>query len=588
MLFEELIVYSLNENKILKEYEFNTTGISIVLGEKDRDRIEGDSNGVGKTTFVELIRCLLGQRIKKTILNSKEIVENKVFVYIKCRVNNKILYLGKKLYEQNGYILNEEKIHYDIGNWEKKSESEYREKIENILVKNKEETYNVKLSSLMEYVARDSVEGFIDICRSNRHADLAAACLAYLCGLPYWFEMEINKIKTQINKLRVKKEFINSLKDEIADLRVEKKKLQIEVDELNESISNLNITNSINLYEEKYKQAREEYSDLKKVIIRNERQADQYKRNILSLKQNKENSEKLINLKDFYEQLLNYFPGNLKKSYEEIVEFYAFMEGNREIIYTKNIENLEKSIELLKEKLDKVKNTMESYSAIINNKEFTEDYNSLINKLNEKHKVLSEIEYKIDVYDSQKKINKEINEYKSKILTNNTKFQNLFEKYEMNTQCIVNDFSEMVLKTYNEQGDLSLEYNNSVDGKSTTGRIKISSKIPDEESHGIKTMKIIMFDLALLFSRIRNEDGIKFLIHDGAMTLPDNKLAKFNLIEFADKKLKELKKGQYIITANISDFTKDQITEFYKKEYVIKAIDKSEDGNRCLGIRFVT
>lgn len=146
----------------------------------------------------------------------------------------------------------------------------------------------------------------------------------------------------------------------------------------------------------------------------------------------------------------------------------------------------------------------------------------------------------------------------------------------------------MVSKAYNEQGYLLLEYNNSVDGKSTTGRLKISSKIPDEESHGIKIMKIIMFDLACLLSRIRNNDEINFLVHDGAMTIPDNKLAKFNLIEFADEKLKEVKKGQYIITTNISDFTSEQVKGFYERGYVIKALDKSKDENRCLGLRFVT
>ena len=588
MLFEELIVYSFKENKILNKYKFNAIGVSIVLGEKDRNRLEGDSNGVGKTTFVELMRCLLGQKIKKNTLTSKEIIDNKVFIYIKCNVNNSTMYLGKKLYEQDGYILNKDKIDYEISKWDKKNENDYREKIEAILVKNKEDVYNVKLSSLNEYILRDSIEGFVDIFRINRHQDASAACLAYLGGLPYWLEMEINKIKAKIRKLKIKKDFVNSLKDEITDFRFKKKKLQIEVDELNESIANLNITISIKLYEEKYKQAREEYSNFKKIILRNEKQANQYKHNIVSLKQNKDNSDKLINLKDFYEQLLNYFPKSLEKSYEEVVKFYAFMEGNREIIYAKNIEALESNIKTFKKKLEKVEGAMESYSDILNNKGISEDYNWLINELNEKHKILSEVEYKIEVYESQKKINEEINGYKAEILSKNIKFQKLFEKYEQVVQYIVDDFSEMVLKAYNEDGYLLLEYNNSVDGKSTTGRIKFSSKIPDEESHGIKTMKIIIFDLACLFSRIRNKDKMNFLVHDGAMTMPDNKLAKFNLIEFADKKLKELKKGQYIITTNISDFTSEQINEFYERGYVIKALDKSKDENRCLGVRFVT
>ncbi|NFD92795.1 DUF2326 domain-containing protein [Clostridium sporogenes] len=588
MLFEELVIYSCKDNIILKEYKFNKNGVSIILGEKNRERLEGDSNGVGKTTFVEILRCLLGQKIKKTIVNSKEINDNKIFTYLKCKMDRKTVYLGKKLYEQNGYILYSNKVTYELHKWEFFEEDKYREKVEKLMISNSESVYNIKLSSINEYLIRDSIEGFIDLIRPKRHADVSAACLAYLCGLPYWLEMEINKIKTKINKLKIKKQYISSLNDEIADIKIEKKKLQIEVEELNESIANLKMIDSISLYEEHYKIAREQYAELEKIKLKKERQCKQYRKNIKSLEQNKYNSEKLVQLEDFYKQILKYFPENLTKSYKEVVEFYDFMDKNRSYIYTQNIEKLMIEIGELKLKIKNLRNTMESYSKMINNKEFSEDYNYLISILNEKHKLLSDAEYKIEVYDSQRNINKEINKYKAEILENNNKFQKLFDQYEELINMISSDFEKMVEISYNQQGELIFEYNNSVDGRSNTGRIKIHSKIPDEESHGIKIMKIVMFDLACLFSRIRNDDKIKFLIHDGAMTLPDNKLAKMNLIEHVDKKLKEMKVGQYIITTNVSDFTDKQIKKFYKDNYVIKALDKNKDENRCLGIKFVT
>lgn len=283
---------------------------------------------------------------------------------------------------------------------------------------------------------------------------------------------------------------------------------------------------------------------------------------------------------------MGYFPEKLIKSYNEVVEFYTFMNDNRGQIYQKNMLELEQDIKVIKEKINNLKKNISQYSDIINNNDFLIDYKYLTNELNEKYKTLSEAEYKISVYDSKKNINEEINDLKVKILEENKELQNLFEKYDNISGTISSDFQELVKHSYNQEGELLLEYNNSVDGRSSTGRIKIHCRIPDEDSHGIKTMKIMMFDLVCLLSRIRGNDEIQFLIHDGAMTVPDNKLAKFNLIEFIDNKLKEMKKVQYILTINISDFAEEQIDEFYKRKYVIKSLDKKCDENRCMGMKF--
>ncbi|MGN2338370.1 DUF2326 domain-containing protein [Clostridium cagae] len=513
MIFEELIIYSYKDKRILKEFKFNKVGVSIILGEKDRDKIEGDSNGVGKTTFVELIRCILGQKFQSKFLKSRELIDNAIFVYMKCLIDNKTIFLGKHISSQDGYILYSEKVDFNLDKWERYSEEKYRYKVQELLVENNNELYNVKLASLNEYIIRDEEIGFVDIIRPKRHEDISTACLMYLCRLPYWFEMEINKIKNEINKLKSKKNYINSLDDDIADIRIQKKKLRKEIDDLNKNISNLNIISNIELYEERYKKAKEQYSILKKDMLKKQRQMKQYKRNISSLRQNKENSKMLLELEEFYNQIMGYFPEKLIKSYNEVVEFYTFMDSNRGQIYENNMFKLDNDIKLIKEKISNLEKNISQYSDIINNNDFLIDYNYLTNELNEKYKKLSEIEYKINVYDSKKGIIEDINDYKADILKENKKLQDLFKEYDSIRKNITNDFEEMVKYVYNQEGELSLEYNNSVDGCSNTGRIKIHCKIPDEDSHGIKTMKIMMFDIACLLSRIRNDDEIQFLVH---------------------------------------------------------------------------
>lgn len=278
MILEELIIYSYKEEKVLKKFEFNAVGVSIILGEKDRNKIEGDSNGVGKTTFIELMRCILGQKFQSKFLKSKELIEASIFVYMKCKVNNKTIFLGKHIRSQDGYIYYNEKIDFNLELWEKYSEEDYRHKIQEILIKNDNKSYPITLASLNEYIIRNEEVGFIDIIRPKRSVDISTACLMYLCRLPYWSEMEINKIKNEISKLNVKKNYINSLEDDIANIKIQKKRLKKEIDDLNEDILNLSIINNIELYEERYKVAKEEYSILKKTMLKKQRQMKQYKK----------------------------------------------------------------------------------------------------------------------------------------------------------------------------------------------------------------------------------------------------------------------------------------------------------------------
>ncbi|MEM5644038.1 hypothetical protein AAHB52_30015 [Bacillus toyonensis] len=70
MIFKKLYVYNSNEKNVKQEYTFNTCGLNIIMGE--RNKTTDETNGVGKSTMIDSINYLLGSsclgRIEKVML----------------------------------------------------------------------------------------------------------------------------------------------------------------------------------------------------------------------------------------------------------------------------------------------------------------------------------------------------------------------------------------------------------------------------------------------------------------------------------------------------------------------------------------
>lgn len=121
---------------------------------------------------------------------------------------------------------------------------------------------------------------------------------------------------------------------------------------------------------------------------------------------------------------------------------------------------------------------------------------------------------------------------------------------------------------------------------STTGRIKISCQITDENSHGRLYMKINMFDLALFFNRVDNNAGCQILVHDGSYCKP-NSNAKARIINYVDKYLKEKGRGQYFITLNKSEIGTKDIILMKKQGMIVAEFDReNQDINRFFGFKY--
>ena len=133
---------------------------------------------------------------------------------------------------------------------------------------------------------------------------------------------------------------------------------------------------------------------------------------------------------------------------------------------------------------------------------------------------------------------------------------------------------------------MEFEYNGNTNMKDTTGRIKISCSIMDENSHGRMYMKINMFDLTWLLQRIKHKSKMNFLFHDGSYVKPDNKKAKMRLLKYIDNYMQKEGLGQYFLTLNLAELYKEDIEYFDKEKKIIAYLSKDEDENRFLGLKY--
>ena len=586
MILKELIIINLIQKKVLKNYVFKDAGINLILGLK---RCENDeSNGVGKSDMVDSIRYILG-RSRPSQFDNNILKEKDIFIVLKIQLEKeKTVYLGRRILEENkGYVLENKGLLLDISSWELKESDSYKLYIQDIIYKNDFKNENPSISSVMEYVIRDEKNGFNEIKLSDRKAYESYRILDFLCELPYNLERNIKTLKDQQRDFNKQLAVIKSMEDEILDLKVRKKRLEEEISELGRIIKDVDISSKFDVDGDKYKKYKKELNKVQGNIFELEFILKQYRQNILDLEEKVDKIRLVEGLEDFYDQIIGYFPEQLKKNYEEMKSFYEFMLDNRGSYFRDKIKEIEIELEYLyKEKLS-LKSIIIETSKILKNTELVDDINNLSENLIDKNKELAEINIKIETYDKKTEINKNINKLKTEILRLNQENEKLLELYGDHKEFLEETFLKLVGIAYSEgEGFLKFEYDNKTTLNATTGRIKINCKIVDEKSHGRLYMKINLFDLTWFLGRIKNNSDIQFLIHDGSYCKPDP-MVKQRVIDYIERCLQEYNRGQYFITANVDELTQDTIDNLRKSKSIVAELDREDDSkNRFFGFKY--
>ncbi|MCG1024036.1 DUF2326 domain-containing protein [Sutcliffiella horikoshii] len=582
MIFKSLIIYSYSNKEVFKEYTFNECGLNVILGERKEEGQE--TNGVGKTTMVESINFLLGGSCPNDFKGKEALINKDIFLILQVIKDGENVFLGRLINQPDiGYVLYSNSLTFDLGQWTVKEE--YKAFINNFLIDQSEK--EPAFSSLREYIIRDEKKGFIDIKLPNRTPIYEAMYFAYLFGLPFDFEFDISKIKKEQKELNKKLSLINSLKNEIGDLKLKEEKINNEIRELDEIIMNVKFTEKLQRDANEYSYSKDEYNKVQNSIFELEHIKKQYEKNINDLEEKIEEIKLLNDLEPFYEQLIGYFPEDIKQNYEQIQYFYNFMVDNRGEYFRHKIENIDDQIKEKSKELNKIGNALSKKSLAFINTDIISDFSRINEEKNEKFEELAEIRVKINLYKEKSDVTSQINKLKTEVLRLTEIKQNIYTNFQNKVSEIQKLFNDFVKKAYKESGILEFELNNKTGINNSTGRIEINCQIDDEKSHGRLYMKINMFDLTWFVNGLKNEGGkVPLLIHDGSYSKPD-KHAKERLLNYVDNLLKGIGKGQYFITVNIDELEQEVFNDFDKKGLIVAKLKRGNNNkDRFLGFRY--
>ncbi|MCK4260624.1 MAG: DUF2326 domain-containing protein [Halanaerobiales bacterium] len=584
MIINRLIIYGHRDKEFIKKYRFNENGLNIVVGEK-RDNNE-ETNGVGKTTLVECLRYILGSSIPDDISASKEIIVRDIFLCIEITINNKKMYLGRRVIDKNkGYVLDNGTFTMDMKKWKVRLQNDYKDFINMIICSNKSEK-TPDFSSLKELIIRNEKYGFNDIIIPNRKAVSQYSYLSYLFRLPFESEKILNDLKKPIVELKNELKIIKSMADEIDSLKITKNKLEKEIKQLNSMLDKLDISENYKSETDNYANLKLKLNEVQKSIYKREHIVEQYKRNITDLNRKVEEIKAFKDVEIFYSQLLDYFPESIVKSYEEISEYYNFMIDNRGKYFQSKVEMITDELENLYSEKIHLYDEINEASKFLENDKLINDITHITNKINRKNKALATCSAKIDLYDKKNEINKRINTYTGKLIHRTNLLEDEFNVYNDYLIKIQNTFKSLLEKTYDEEGILEFEFDNRTGIKDTSGRIKIKCKIEDEKSHGRLYMKINIFDLTWFLTQLEYENSINILIHDGSYCKPDITV-KARTLKYVDLMLKKVGKGQYFVTLNVDEVTEVDYTYFDSNSLIAVKLDRADGHkNRFFGFKY--
>ncbi|HFJ9509000.1 DUF2326 domain-containing protein [Bacillus cereus group sp. Bce033] len=582
MILKKMFIYSFHENKKLKEYIFNSKGLNIILGEKREDKDE--TNGVGKTTMVDCLQMLLGKSISPYYEKNVNLIEKNLFIILEIEMKNQDVFLGRAFNSPRyGYILRTGSISFDISEWEKLKITDYKKVVENLVLNNNNN--KITFAGLREYIIRDEKTGFNDILLPNRAAIKQYMLLAYLFRMPYETEDKIKELNKVIDKLNNEVKLIESLTGNIGKLKVQEEELIKEIEELNLLIDEAKTLKQYNKNTIEYTNVKKMLNDVQDKIFEYEHICQQYKKNIDNLEGKVNEIKKLDDVEEFYEELLGFFPTEVKQNYQEVRGFYDFMVESRGKYFNNKIENLQSNLKKLYELKNELEIQLEASTKMFNTNELIEDLSILMDDRRGKENDLIEIQLRVKDYNKMNVLNDQINELQQEILRINSMNYDEVISYNKQKGRLQEIFNHLMQVTYNQHGFLDFEYDNRI--KNTTlGRLKVSCSIPDEKSHGRLHMKVNMFDLTWFLSRREQNDPIEFLIHDGSYSKPDDHV-KGKLLRNIDEKLKDLDSGQYFVTLNKSELLKEDLQFFEQNKCIVAKLERNgDDINRFFGFKF--
>ncbi len=573
-------------NKNFKNIEFNEQFNSVIAFiESDKRK---DTHNLGKTSLLRVIDFLLLSKINK---KKDKLFRNSLFVgqefYGEFELNNGKFLLVKRsvdLATKVSFKLLDNKLDDFITSidWDIKDISfeKAKEKLNEYLGFNVLEQWNYRKS--VTYFLR-SQQDYLDVFKLNKfkgkHKDWK----------PFVFELlgfngDLIKEKLEIEEaIEELKKKLQVLKNEAQVDTTEKDRLEglLEIKQ-NELDDIEKLIDAFNFYSEDLKTNKiiVEHLDNKLQALNSDRYRISFEVN--KIKKTLSNTINNIDINEInllFNELNTYFPSELKKKYDDLINFQKAITNERKKYLSENLEELSSELAIVNKKIEDAENKKSNLLEILTQKDSYQKFKKYQKTLTTIEVEIELIKNKLEAIDRSLIIENKIDEKKEIVKTTIEKLKiELNKRKHSNINKIFNSIIKKILDT---NALISLKLNNQGNIEFSADYQNPNDLIKTSEAQGTTYKKLlcVAFDLSLLIN-YSNKSFYRFVYHDGALEGLDDriKIRYINLV----KNICAQHNIQYILTLIDSDLPKENKDIISNEDICLELNDKDDSGKLFL------
>lgn len=575
-----------NKPKIFPDVYFNE-GLNVILGEiRDSTNRQKTTHNIGKSTFINLIDFCLLKGISNTSFWRKNEDVFKDFEFcLEFKYDQGFITIHRGFSNDSRVnILKHDKSNLNVFNESVKWDhdqitiSNAKGILDGILDFKIIKPWDFrKITSYLLRVQND----YSDIFRLSKHRGKDKEWkppLAQLLGLngsivekAYTTDEEIAELEARIGKLerdvkdfvddpdklngliQLKEEEIDSFQNQIDDFDFKEVEDEINKELVDEIESNISLLNNRRYY------INAEINDIVESINRK-----------TEFDPNK--------TKELFEEVGVFFDGQLKKSYEDLLEFNEKISLERQNYLEENLSAKKQELRQIERKLKELNDKRVNALSKIKEQEVFNKYKSMSNSLNELKLILlklKSVENQLHELDKRKAELRQKENVREKITL---ELKEDLKKPSIRYQKIRSSYNNFIKRVLNKNAIIKTQVN-------TSGNYSFSAPFIDSEGtatseddgHTFKKLQCIAFDSSI----VMNSLDIKFphfAIHDGVLETLENRM-RLNLLElFTEQAENGLQEIITVLDSHLPEKNDGSKFEFPKDSVIRRLHDQGNDG----------
>ncbi len=277
-----------------------------------------------------------------------------------------------------------------------------------------------------------------------------------------------------------------------------------------------------------------------------------------------------------------YFGDQIKKDYQELLDFNSKITIERNKLIKKILTNKEKELKGINSNLIDLNSKKENLLSVLQDTDTFKKFKTYQKALAKKEEELNIVNSKINYIDLIFSKEDEIDDKKSEIESTIAKLNFLFRHTDKNEKYddIRQKFNSYYKFIMNESANISwhLNANNNIEFPPPKVLDSSNRNTAKDEGTTYKKILCVAFDLAVLTS-YNNQSFFRFIYHDDVLSTQDNGI-KVRLLELINNLVREYS-IQYILSVIKSDLPvneNDNVIYFNNDEIVLKLNDANEEG----------